>query len=62
MQTDKRKPVIKEPASNDNDRKHLQAEAQSDTEPFAPGSGPLPRRHGRLGETTNNSASTTQPI
>lgn len=43
MQMDKRKPVIKEPANDDNDRKHLQAEAQSDTEPFAPGSGSLPK-------------------
>jgi hypothetical protein len=43
MQMDKRKPVIKEPVNDDNDRKYLQAEAQSDTEPFAPGSGSLPK-------------------
>jgi hypothetical protein len=36
MQMDKRRPGIKEPANDDNDRKYLQAEAQSDTEPFAP--------------------------
>jgi hypothetical protein len=34
---------IKEPANDDNDRKYLQAEAQSDTEPFAPGSASLPK-------------------
>jgi hypothetical protein len=43
MQMDKRRPGIKEPANDDNDRKYLQAEAQSDTEPFAPGSASLPK-------------------
>jgi hypothetical protein len=41
MQKDKNKPVIKGPANDDNDGKHLQAEAQSDTEPFAAGTGSL---------------------
>jgi hypothetical protein len=36
MQEVKNKPVIKAPA-NDDDEKHLQAEAQSDTEPFDAG-------------------------
>jgi hypothetical protein len=43
MQMDKRRPAIKEPANDDNDRKYLQAEAQSDTEPFAPGSASVPK-------------------
>jgi hypothetical protein len=43
MQIDKRRPGIKEPANDDNDRKYFQAQAQSDTEPFAPGSGSPPK-------------------
>ena len=42
MQLDKNKPVISEPPADDKGAKTVQAEAQSDTEPFDPASGSLP--------------------
>jgi hypothetical protein len=34
MQMDKRRPGIKEPANDDNDRKYFQAQPQSDRQPW----------------------------
>jgi hypothetical protein len=41
MQKDNTTPAIEEPANDEGDEKHLQAEAQSDTEPFETETGSL---------------------